>query len=29
VIVNTRLPLQRSVVFAGYEPNWLFAEGVN
>jgi hypothetical protein len=29
VIVEPRLPLQRSVVFAGYEPNWLFAEGVN
>ena len=29
VIVKPRLPLERSVVFAGYEPNWLFAEGVN
>ncbi|HTU97217.1 MAG TPA: hypothetical protein VMF14_15325 [Solirubrobacteraceae bacterium] len=29
VIVKTRLPLARSVVFAGYEPNWLFSEGVN
>jgi hypothetical protein len=29
VIVKPRLPLQRSVVFDGYEPNWLFAEGVN
>jgi hypothetical protein len=29
VIVKPRQPLQRSVVFAGYEPNWLFAEGVN
>jgi hypothetical protein len=29
VIVKPRLPLSRSVVFAGYEPNWLFAEGVN
>jgi hypothetical protein len=29
VIVKRRLPLQSSVVFAGYEPNWLFAEGVN
>jgi hypothetical protein len=29
VIVKPRLPLDRSVVFAGYEPNWLFAEGVN
>ena len=29
VIVKPRLPLARSVVFAGYEPNWLFAEGVN
>jgi hypothetical protein len=29
VIVKPHLPLQRSVVFDGYEPNWLFAEGVN
>lgn len=29
VIVKPRLPLDRSVVFAGYEPNWLFSEGVN
>jgi hypothetical protein len=29
VIVKPGLPLERSVVFAGYEPNWLFAEGVN
>ncbi len=29
VIVKPRLPLTRSVVFDGYEPNWLFAEGVN
>jgi hypothetical protein len=29
VIVKPQLPLARSVVFAGYEPNWLFAEGVN
>jgi hypothetical protein len=29
VIVKPRLPLARSVVFAGYEPNWLFSEGVN
>jgi hypothetical protein len=29
VIVRSRLPLPQSVVFAGYEPNWLFAQGVN
>jgi hypothetical protein len=29
VIVKPHLPLQRSVIFDGYEPNWLFAEGVN
>lgn len=29
VIVKPRLPLDRSVVFGGYEPNWLFSEGVN
>jgi hypothetical protein len=29
VIVKPRLPLQRSVVFGGYEPNGLFAAGVN
>ncbi len=29
VIVRPRMPLAQSVVFAGYEPNWLFAEGVN
>jgi hypothetical protein len=29
VIVKPRLPLASSVVFAGDEPNWLFAEGVN
>jgi Kef-type K+ transport system membrane component KefB len=29
VIVKPRLPLQNSVIFAGSEPNWLFAEGVN
>lgn len=27
VIVNTRLPLARSVSFAGYEPNSVFARG--
>jgi hypothetical protein len=27
VIVKTRLPFQRSVSFAGYEPNSVFAEG--
>jgi hypothetical protein len=27
VVVNTRLPLQRSVKFAGYEPNSVFAAG--
>jgi len=29
VIVRTHEPSARSVVFDGYEPNWLFAEGVN
>jgi hypothetical protein len=29
VIVKTALPFQRSVSFDGYEPNALFAEGVN
>jgi hypothetical protein len=29
VIVRPHQPSQRSVVFDGYEPNWLFAEGVN
>jgi hypothetical protein len=29
VIVKPRLPLASSVVFAGYEPNWLFSQGVN
>jgi hypothetical protein len=29
VIVKPHLPLARSVVFAGYEPNALFATGVN
>ena len=29
VIVRPHLPSARSVVFDGYEPNWLFAEGVN
>jgi hypothetical protein len=29
VIVRPHLPAARSVVFDGYEPNWLFAEGVN
>jgi hypothetical protein len=29
VIVKTRLPLARSVVPAGYEPNSIFAEGTN
>ncbi|HEX3688760.1 MAG TPA: hypothetical protein VHV28_03660 [Solirubrobacteraceae bacterium] len=29
VIVKPGLPSERSVVFDGYEPNWLFAEGVN
>jgi 3-methyladenine DNA glycosylase Mpg len=29
VIVKPKLPLAQSVVFAGYEPNWLFAEGAN
>jgi hypothetical protein len=29
VIVKSHLPFERSVVFDGYEPNWLFAEGVN
>jgi len=28
VIVDTRLPLQRSVRFGGYEPNATFSEGV-
>ena len=28
VIVKTQLPFQRSVTFAGYEPNSVFAEGV-
>jgi hypothetical protein len=27
VIVNTLLPLARSVTFSGYEPNWMFAQG--
>jgi hypothetical protein len=27
VIVKPKLPLASSVVFAGYEPNWLFAQG--
>ena len=29
MIVKPKLSLARSVVFDGYEPNWLFAEGVN
>ncbi|HEX8977047.1 MAG TPA: hypothetical protein VF781_11080 [Solirubrobacteraceae bacterium] len=29
VIVNTRMPLAHSVVFAGYEPNSLFAQGAS
>jgi hypothetical protein len=29
VIVKPKLPLASSVVFAGYEPNRLFSEGVN
>lgn len=29
VIVNTDMPLARSVVFAGYEPNSLFAQGAS
>lgn len=29
VIVRTQLPLQQSVRFDGYEPNSVFAEGVN
>jgi hypothetical protein len=29
VIVDTRLPFARSVTFDGYEPNAVFAEGVN
>jgi hypothetical protein len=29
VIVKTHLPLAQSVTFAGYEPNSVFAEGVN
>jgi hypothetical protein len=29
VIVKPRLPLQSSVVFGGYEPNWLFSEGAD
>jgi hypothetical protein len=29
VIVRTQLPFQRSVRFDGYEPNAVFAEGVN
>jgi hypothetical protein len=27
VVVKTRLPLERSVEFAGYEPNSVFAAG--
>jgi hypothetical protein len=27
VVVNTNLPVQRSVRFAGYEPNSVFSEG--
>jgi hypothetical protein len=29
VIVKPKLPLARSVVFDGYEPNWLFAQGAS
>ncbi len=29
VIVNTRMPLSRSVVFAGYESNSLFSQGAS
>jgi hypothetical protein len=29
VIVKPKLPLDRSVVFGGYEPNWLFAQGAS
>jgi hypothetical protein len=28
VIVNTKLPFERSVKFGGYEPNSMFSEGV-
>jgi hypothetical protein len=28
VIVNIRLPFARSVKFSGYEPNWIFAQGI-
>jgi hypothetical protein len=28
VIVNTDLPFASSVRFSGYEPNWVFAEGI-
>ncbi len=29
VIVKPRMPLTESVVFAGYEPNAVFAQGTN
>lgn len=29
VVVNTQLPFQRSVSFAGYEPNSVFGQGLN
>jgi hypothetical protein len=29
VIVNTSRPFAQSVVFSGYEPNWLFAQGTS
>lgn len=29
VIVKPKLPFAQSVVFGGYEPNWLFAQGTN
>jgi|SRR5579884_1071088 len=29
VIVKTRVPFGRSVSFDGYEPNWMFAQGVS
>ncbi len=29
VIVKPNLPFASSVVFAGYEPNWVFAQGTN
>jgi hypothetical protein len=29
VIVKPRVPFAQSVVFSGYEPNWLFAQGAS